>query len=186
MTTTPTTPPRALAVDAVAGYRRAARSFHDDGALGWVRDLAAEIDAPRPRAAYSIGAQTLTDAADALAESLIGDFQALPARATRDQLAAACAAWSRGRASWEIARVVTGARESAFPQIACELGAGSVDLADLVEGWDDPRDILALDLVEVARVAVLHKLAPLPGVITRAALAAIDETADETPGNSPG
>ena len=181
MTTTPATPPRALAVDAVAGYRRAARSFHDDGALGWVRDLAAEIDAPRPRAAYSIGAQTLTDAADALAESLIGELQALPASAPRDQLAAVVDAWSRNPARWEIARVVTGAPESAFPQIACELGGDLVDLATLTAPWDDPRDALALDLRELGRVATLYKLAALPGVVARAALAAIDETPGETP-----
>lgn len=180
MTTPYTAPPRARAVDAVAGYRRSARSFHDDGALGWVRDLAAEIDAPRPRAAYSIGAQTLTDAADALAESLIGELQALPASVSRDQLAAAVDAWSHGPASWEIARVVTDAPGSAFPQIACELGGDLVDLATLTAGWHDPRDVLALDTRELGRVATLYKLATLPGVIARAARAAIDETPGET------
>ena len=179
--TVPTTP-KLTALDAAAGYRHSGRYFHQNGALGAVQDLATLIGVPRPRASHTTGARLLSSVADALARSLGGVLDELPADAIRGDTARVILSWANKSGRWELLRAFAEhADRLALLALADEYGAGSVDLADLVEGWDDPRDIFALDLSEVARVAVLHKLAPLPGVVARAALAAIDETPGETP-----
>lgn len=171
--TVPTTP-KLTALDAVAGYRHSARYCHRNGALGAVQDLAALIGVPRPRGSHTPGARLLGAVSDALARSLGEAIDTLPADASHGDTARVILSWANKSGRWELLRAFAEhADRLALLALADEYGAGSVDLADLVEGWDDPRDILALDLVEVARVAVLHKLAPLPGVIAGAVLGAV-------------